>query len=150
MYKYDAVGSYEKIRATAAGKAEKLIQPLLDELTAVEQDDSLWRLSSDQSRFESSAHRPGQATSHESVFSVLDKSSSQVLADPDLACQFLVDVFRAAREKEPSLGDNLTIQILTSRYPGHSSTRFRSDRRMYSLKSGEQLHPGSSLAAKSH
>ena len=36
LYRYDAVGSYERVRAVCAGRGEKLIQPLLDELTDME------------------------------------------------------------------------------------------------------------------
>ena len=37
LYRYDAVGSYERVRAVCVGKGEKLIQPLLDEMTNMEQ-----------------------------------------------------------------------------------------------------------------
>ena len=36
LYRYDAVGSYERVRAVCAGRGEKLIQPLLDEITDME------------------------------------------------------------------------------------------------------------------
>lgn len=36
LYRYDAVGSYERVRAVCAGRGEKLIQPMLDEITEME------------------------------------------------------------------------------------------------------------------
>jgi 20S proteasome alpha/beta subunit len=49
LYRYDAVGSFKRVQAVCAGKGEKLIQPLLDEITDMEADedlDSLWSFSS--------------------------------------------------------------------------------------------------------
>ena len=37
LYRYDAVGSYERVRAVCVGKGEKLIQPLLDEITKMDE-----------------------------------------------------------------------------------------------------------------
>ena len=44
MYKYDAIGSCERVTATCSGKAEHLIQPLLDDITNLEGDDALWEV----------------------------------------------------------------------------------------------------------
>jgi 20S proteasome alpha/beta subunit len=44
VYKYDAIGSCEKVTATCCGKAEHLIQPLLDEISDLEGDDALWEV----------------------------------------------------------------------------------------------------------
>ena len=44
VYKYDAIGSCERVTATCCGKAEHLIQPLLDEITDLEGDDALWEV----------------------------------------------------------------------------------------------------------
>lgn len=35
LYSYDAVGSFERLRAVCVGKGEALMQPMLDELTKV-------------------------------------------------------------------------------------------------------------------
>ena len=37
LYRYDAVGSYERVRSVCVGKGEKLIQPLLDEITKMDE-----------------------------------------------------------------------------------------------------------------
>ena len=42
LYRYDAVGSYERVRAVCAGRGEKLIQPLLDEITDMEKVSSMF------------------------------------------------------------------------------------------------------------
>jgi 20S proteasome subunit beta 6 len=44
VYKYDAIGSCERVTATCSGKAEHLIQPLLDDISNLEGDDALWEV----------------------------------------------------------------------------------------------------------
>lgn len=44
LYKYDAVGSHERVTATCSGKAEHLLQPMLDEISNLEVDDALWEV----------------------------------------------------------------------------------------------------------
>jgi hypothetical protein len=48
------VGSFERVRAVCAGKGEKLIQPILDEITDMERDDGLWEISATGDSFEPS------------------------------------------------------------------------------------------------
>lgn len=42
LYKYDALGSVERIKAACAGKGESMMQPLLDSLSGMNEDDGMW------------------------------------------------------------------------------------------------------------
>jgi len=44
LYRYDAVGSSERVTAACSGKGEQMIQPMLDEMTNMEEDLSLWQV----------------------------------------------------------------------------------------------------------
>ena len=44
MFSYDAVGSSERVRAACTGRGAQLIQPLLDDITGLEEDPALWEL----------------------------------------------------------------------------------------------------------
>lgn len=123
MHRYDAVGSMERVAAVCSGKGEHLIQPLLDEITEMERDDSLWELSSDgENAFISSAHHaPSVASNNADTQEILTQEGSLVAAVKrghctDLSCEKACEVVRrafcAAAEREITVGDGLEIWVL--------------------------------------
>ena len=100
LYRYDAVGSFERVRAVCCGKGEKLIQPLLDEITGMEADESLFafpQLDGTQSRASFDATSFDTATHNLNV---------------DEACALVVRAFQAAAEREISIGDGIDMCII--------------------------------------
>jgi 20S proteasome alpha/beta subunit len=95
LHRYDAVGSVERVQACCAGRGEKMIQPILDEVTSMESDSALWDMAGGDC-FESSSER---------LF--LDMSVEE-------ASQLVLRAFKAAAEREISLGDGVDIWILSS------------------------------------
>jgi len=95
IYHYDALGSFERVMASCAGKGEHLIQPILDELTNMEADDELWTI----------------AGAGENVF-VSTQSSNFLNISIHVAIDTIVRAYRAAAEREISIGDELEIHIL--------------------------------------
>jgi 20S proteasome alpha/beta subunit len=125
LYRYDAVGSFERVQAVCAGKGEKLIQPLLDEITDMEADedlDSLWSFSSAEDSFiskEYSSKNDGETD--KKVLNIFDNMVSEnekmktnsikselALRKGDMslerACNLIKKVFSAAAEREISIG----------------------------------------------
>lgn len=125
VHRYDAVGSMERVAAVCTGKAEHLIQPLLDEVTNMEQDDSLWELSADGENAFISSTRTASARStpksngsndaigsgdsicmvHKCGHCCTDLSCAQ-------ACEVVRRAFCAAAEREITVGDGLDIWVL--------------------------------------
>ncbi len=101
VYKYDAVGSYDRVMAACLGKGEKMIQPLLDEITCLEEDDDLWLLSANEDAFTS--------------------PSKVITLNSEEAVQLVLRAFRAAAEREISIGDGLDIWII-SKAQGYDSS----------------------------
>lgn len=99
IYRYDSIGSFERVQATCAGKGEQLIQPMLDEATKMEQSSDLWQLSADGDSF-------------------ISETNQQFIKNADLtidqACDIVVSAFRAAAEREITVGDGVEIWILSS------------------------------------
>jgi 20S proteasome subunit beta 6 len=93
LYRYDAIGSFERVKAVCAGRGEKLIMPALDCLTDMEADEGTWKLLSDENVFESVQPK------------FVDISI-------DEAVTLIVDAFRSAAEREISIGDGLDIIIV--------------------------------------
>eukprot|EP01039_Chlorochromonas_danica_P004290 gene4290-4710_t len=93
VYKYDAVGSYERVLACCAGKAEEMIQPFLDEVSGMDEDNDLWTLQDDGHAFQS--HRVA-----------LDLTREQ-------ACDLTLRACRAAAERQITLGDGIEISLLS-------------------------------------
>jgi 20S proteasome alpha/beta subunit len=130
VYRYDAVGSSERVAAVCSGKGEHLIQPILDEITHMEADDSLWELSNEgENAFLSGASGVkspflGSAVTGEVVGNIV-KGSSDVehgagvgkrrlcvnLTEQE-ACDVVVRAFRAAAEREISIGDGVEVWVV--------------------------------------
>lgn len=65
LYKYDPLGSFERLVATCSGKGEKMIQTMLDEHTLMNADDSLWPdLSNSHTNFLHNANPISSTTVH--------------------------------------------------------------------------------------
>ena len=146
MYRYDAVGSFERIRAVCAGKGERLIQPMLDELSLMDADDSLWGdMSVDPLAIVSTGSMIASPT-HPNVIHLkdLDRTDKVIFGincPPSMisdlsaikrpkycidlnieeACQLVRNVFISAAEREISVGDGLDVWIL-HRDPSDSRT----------------------------
>lgn len=109
VYRFDSVGSFERVCATCAGKGEQLIQPMLDEATQMEQSSELWALDPEGDAFDRGA--PG-LYSHLSL---------------DAACELIVKAFTAAAEREITIGDGVDIIIVS--YDGEASSDGRKRQR---------------------
>ena len=146
VYRYDAVGSFERIRAVCAGKGERLIQPMLDELSLMDADDSLWvdmsvdpqALASTGSMIASPTHpnviylkdldrtdkvifginHPPSTTSD---LSTIKRPKYCIDLNVEEACQLVRNVFTSAAEREISVGDGLDVWIV-HRDPSDSRT----------------------------
>ncbi|RYH29123.1 hypothetical protein EON65_09560 [archaeon] len=105
MYKYDAIGSYEQVAAACAGKGEQMIQPLLDELSNLDEDDGLWTVSDQQGSFVSS--RRCVHLTEEQAVNILCKG------------------FRAAAEREISIGDGFDMCIIARDKESRGEVRIR-------------------------
>ena len=93
VYRYDSVGSFERVQATCAGKGEQLIQPMLDEATSMEESREIWTLAPAGDTFLSSPARHDLGI--------------------EAACDLVVRVFRSAAEREITVGDGVEIWILS-------------------------------------
>ena len=103
VYRYDSVGSFERVSATCAGKGEQLIQPFLDEAAAQQQsggDSALWSLSQEGDAF---------------LPSVVNATSSfpHVNLTIEEACDLVFKAFQAAAEREITIGDGVEIFVVT-------------------------------------
>jgi 20S proteasome alpha/beta subunit len=134
VYRYDAVGSSERVAAVCCGKGEHLIQPLLDEVTGMEEDLSLWELAPDgENAFLSrSLHaevgtsdqhsgRENGGANHDTsnLDSLKRRPVSITKTGPYVnlalkeACDLVVRAFRAASEREITIGDGLELWVVT-------------------------------------
>ena len=120
-YKYDAVGSFEKVKATCSGAGESMIQPSLDELTDLERDDSLWNFIPSEDTFDSPS--PKYINSHNDY-----DSDSDILSNKDIvhmnvsvndALMLLKECYHAACEREITVGDSLEVLVLEAIYDHH-------------------------------
>jgi len=103
IYRYDSIGSFERVRATCAGKGEQLIQPLLDEATNMEQSPDLWSMSAEGDSF---------VTQHSPIRSTASNMSV------DDACKLILRAFQAAAEREITVGDGIEMWILSDNKEG--------------------------------
>ncbi|KAJ1421123.1 nucleophile aminohydrolase [Ochromonadaceae sp. CCMP2298] len=126
VFRYDAVGSSERVRCACLGKGEKLLQPLLDELTAMERDDSMWTLAKGgQPQFVSqgaplpktlsNADEAGDGASGSGGGLQGRLGALCVGLSAEQACAAVVRAFRAAAEREISVGDGLDVWLLRRR-----------------------------------
>jgi 20S proteasome alpha/beta subunit len=134
VYRYDAVGSSERVAAVCCGKGEHLIQPLLDEVTGMEEDLSLWELAPDGENafLSTSLHAEAGTSDQHSVTDNgdpnEDTSNINILRGPTVAiakagpyvhlalkeaCDLVVRAFRAAAEREITIGDGLEMWVVT-------------------------------------
>lgn len=129
VYRYDAVGSFERVRTACAGKGEKLIQPFLDEIGNLDADDSLWEeFNSENDKASRTTFDPlfaanilqGASTVANAYPLEIDdgldniakcKSKPYLDISEDDACKLVVRSFLAASEREISVGDGLEIWI---------------------------------------
>ena len=122
LYRYDAVGSFERLRSVCVGNGEAFLQPILDDALeraaskGVESSssvksrlDRLWCVSEDGEHFvvqgsgaEAQAVSPGGNVPDDLVVPV----------DREQAVQIVVDVFKAAAEREISIGDGINIWVI--------------------------------------
>jgi len=93
LYRYDAVGSYERVTALCAGKGEQLITPMLDDITGMDQDEQLWKYSPDEDAF-------------------VSPKLYCVSLSVDEACDVLINAFRAAAEREITIGDGIEMWVM--------------------------------------
>jgi len=135
LFRYDAVGSFERVRAVCAGKGEALIQPQLDRLTNMEEDPALWRVGWRGQRqdlqlqqnpiqhhyqhpptHEHPEQRDGNEQSPTEEPSIVDvfQSSDPGFVDVSVeeACELVLDMFRSAAEREISIGDGVRIMVV--------------------------------------
>ena len=116
LFHYDAVGSREQVRACCTGNGEKMMQPLLDSHTQMERDDALWTLTDDGSEF---------VSSNGELFTNLTKSE---------AIELSLRAFRAAAEREITVGDGVHIWIVSSdNRDNKSEPSVHIDKRFYPL-----------------
>lgn len=125
MYRYDAVGSSERVAAACSGEGEKMIQPILDELTNMEEDESLWEIAGEgENAFISTTMKQLSPSKLNLKGEVINNSIDAMVSleepknglcvdlDCDKACEVVVRAFRAAAEREISVGDGIDVWIL--------------------------------------
>lgn len=95
LFKYDALGSYERVIATVSGKGEELIQPILDRVTQMEESKELWSFQSILGESEDSG----------------DLKRFVDLSIED-AIELVKEAFHAAAEREISIGDGVEIVVI--------------------------------------
>lgn len=145
--------------AVCSGEGEKMIQPILDELTNMEQDDSLWEIAGDgenafisTTAVEDLKHKERSDYKHDNV----DSSNIDVLTeltegkrghcvglDCEKACDVVVRAFRAAAEREISVGDGVNVWIVKKNLdlksvfgtPSDDTNRYLIDKRYFTLPS---------------
>lgn len=95
LFRYDCVGSFEEVVALCAGKAEHLIQPIIDEIcsrAALTSDSVTWVIDSSDSFIETDLRR-------------IEESAEE-------AVELVRKAFRVASEREITLGDGMNMWIL--------------------------------------
>lgn len=95
LYRYDSIGSFERVQATCAGKGEQLIQPMLDEATKMEESLATWTIAPSGDAFLSSPVRHNLGV--------------------EAACDLVVRAFRSASEREITVGDGVELLILSEK-----------------------------------
>jgi len=95
LYRFDAVGSCERVQAVCAGKGEQLIQPMLDVVTRMEEEAT----DVDARMFEEDGDAAAAAVVKHDL-------------DVDGACALVVRAFQAAAEREITVGDGVDLCII--------------------------------------
>jgi len=117
VYRYDAVGSTERVTAVCCGSGQELIQPILDELTNMEEDNNLWEIAPNgENAFLSSMHASpesdvvnGGELGH---LEALPRKGRCVGLESEEAWEVVLRAFRAAAEREISVGDGVDIWVM--------------------------------------
>ena len=112
LYRYDAVGSFERVRAVCAGKGERLIQPILDEITGMEEDEALFLFPGQLPSMPQEPTHPSATTT--TTGSGGSGTTRQKELDVEEACEVIVTAFKAAAEREISIGDGIDLCIIRS------------------------------------
>lgn len=145
LYRYDAYGSFERVRAVCAGKGERLIQPLLDEITGMEEDEALFvfpgqlptsmMLPIPTDHHPTAATTPGTTTTDSGVRENIRGKE----LDVEEACDLIVTAFRAAAEREISIGDGIDVCIIrtTTDEPRYGEGSHRQE--SHSIASGDTI-----------
>ena len=139
LYRYDAVGSFERVRAVCAGKGEQLIQPILDEITDMEEDETLFlfpaQLSSDLTT----------TTSTTSLGTGGRRTTGHKELDVEEACEVIVRAFKAAAEREISIGDGIDLVIVRGDESDMAAGQpLGQDRESMSIVAGDTMVPATS------
>lgn len=120
LYQYDAVGSFERVKCLCVGNGQQLLQPLLDDLgknansegkakekeSEGDEEPPLWSISVDGSTFIAHDH-----LNMENLNSVLPSSVCVDIGEEE-AVSFVKEVFKAAAEREVTIGDGLVIWVI--------------------------------------
>jgi 20S proteasome subunit beta 6 len=103
LYRYDAIGSFERVPSFCVGKGERLIQPLLDNVRR-----GFYPLSKPALDCGSPQH---------SVIESSDSNSNCFVEGltVDAACNIILKAFQAAAEREITVGDGLEMFIIRKR-----------------------------------
>ena len=104
------LGSNERVAAACSGKGEHLIQPILDEIANMDKDESLWELAPH-------GENAFQSSSVNNIIGGDNPSGLCVDITSEEACKVIVRAFRAAAEREITVGDGLEIWILKKANP---------------------------------
>ena len=95
LFRYDCVGSFEEVVAFCTGKAEHLIQPIIDEIC---------------SKASSSSH--GATWIIDSSDSFVETDLRRIEESAEDAVEFVRKAFRVASERDITLGDGMNLWIL--------------------------------------
>ena len=99
VYKFDAIGSFERVAAACSGKGMEMIQPILDDLVDASCDNELWTLS------------PGSS-------SFSDRHVNFIRATLDDTVQIIIKAFVSAGEREITVGDGINLVIIRASETG--------------------------------
>lgn len=110
LYRYDAIGSAERVKAFCSGKGEQLIQPFLDEITNMEEDPSYWKLDMESSSFVSKEKK--NILGDESRDKFIEDTEVFVDVSKDKAIELVQKAFLAAAERDITVGDGFHLWII--------------------------------------
>ena len=111
VHVYDAIGSHERVAVASAGMGKEMLQPILDQLFASQQQpqikSSQQLLLRDQGTIEASKQRIGPTTLSPPV-------QTYVECTVDAAIQNIVSAYQSVSERETSVGDSVVLCIMTT------------------------------------
>jgi 20S proteasome subunit beta 6 len=100
IYKFDAIGSFERVAAACSGKGMEMIQPILDDLVDSTIDNGLWTLS------------PGSSSFNENQSGFVRTALNETL-------QTVIRAFVSAGEREITVGDGVSVVIIRASATGN-------------------------------